>query len=447
MLAVVMAASLANAPFIRFNLDVREFGIHGTGTIVVDRLRGRFVRRFDTGPAGDSEGYDGTIVWTADAAGSSYVQGNADTRARGLRWARIYRTLGASQLPSQIRIRVGADTERTTFADVRCIEQNFCAPFSIAITNQQGTRTIRVRTIEPLQHVDASAFEPPPAPTTRVSTRRPASRAFRFPRTAWRASQTHLAVRRRRCVGERQRTLALPARHGRTKHSHAPRRQTPRHRPGGNRVRRRRRFGNGALRLRVGKERPHRRRGYAASALHDSFTRRPPTRHRRNRRRRTALTFHRPLRFQGRHPKPRTNRTTIVARRNDVADRVHSQRPRHSRFGRRIPRPIHPRHRRRRRPRHQCPVRRKERLYTRYHAKPNAEIAGVGGGVRVANITVQKLSLGNSTVANVKSSLAYPAPNSVSDDPTVAGNIGELVLRRWSTMVLNYRALTITLSH
>jgi hypothetical protein len=93
-----------------------------------------------------------------------------------------------------------------------------------------------------------------------------------------------------------------------------------------------------------------------------------------------------------------------------------------------------------------APFAAKNELYARYHAKPNSEIAGIGGGVRVANITVQKLSLGNSTVANVQSSLAYPAPNSVSDDPTVAGNIGELVLRRWSTMVLNYRALSITLS-
>src|SRR5580704_7171595 len=125
MIGLVMAASLANTPFLRYDVDVREFGLRGTGTIVVDRLRGRYARRFNVGPASDSEGYDGSIVWTADAAGSSYVQGNADTRSRGLQWARVLRTFGSSSADSQIRIRVGADTETTRFGDIRCIENHF----------------------------------------------------------------------------------------------------------------------------------------------------------------------------------------------------------------------------------------------------------------------------------------------------------------------------------
>jgi hypothetical protein len=84
-------------------------------------------------------------------------------------------------------------------------------------------------------------------------------------------------------------------------------------------------------------------------------------------------------------------------------------------------------------------------LYARYHAKPGDAIVGVGGKVRTARIIVKRLSLGSSTIVNVRSTLVYPAPNSVSDDPSVAGNIGELVLRRWSTMVLDYRALSIVL--
>jgi predicted aspartyl protease len=448
MLAVVMAASLANAPFIRFNLDVREFGIHGTGTIVVDRLRGRFVRRFDTGPAGDSEGYDGTIVWTADAAGGSYVQGNADTRARGLRWGRIYRTLGASQLPSQIRIRVGADTERTTFADVRCIEQNFCAPFSIAITNQQGTRTIRVRTIEPLQHVDASAFEPPPAPTdARIDAP---------------SGVTSVPFSPERLGARHKRTLPFVVVVASVNGS-APLRfllDTG---------------GQNILTPRVAKRLGIVPAGTASVGGAGSGTVPYAFAWVKNVRIGDAVMQHQPFmilslddllpdidgivgaellsRFTGRFdfkagtlslartaPQSWLDGTTSpIAFILKVPDMAGSVDGFPGRFtldtGADGALDIN------------APFAAKNELYARYHAKPNAEIAGVGGGVRVANITVQKLSLGNSTVANVQSSLAYPAPNSVSDDPTVAGNIGELVLRRWSTMVLNYRALTITLSH
>ena len=447
MLAVLMAASLANAPFVRLNLDVREFGIHGSGTIVIDRLRGRFVRRFDTGPAGDSEGYDGTIVWTADAAGSSYVQGNADTRARALRWARIYRTLGTSQLPSQIRIRVGADTERTTFADVRCIEQTFCAPFSITTTNQQGERTIRVRSIEPLQHVDASAFEPPPAPDdARIDA---PSGVTSVPFSPERLGANH---------GRIAPFVVIVA----SVNGSAPLRflldtggqniLTPR----------------AAKRLGIVAAGTAHVGGAGSGTVPYAFA------WVKNVRIGDAVMQHQPFmilsledilpdidgivgaellaRFTARFDFKRSTlslartapqswldgTTSPIAFDLNVPDMAGSVDGFPGRFtldtGSDGALDIN------------APFAAKNDLYTRYHAKPNAEIGGVGGGVRVAKITVQKLSLGNSTIANVKSSLAYPAPNSVSDDPTVAGNIGEQILRRWSTMVLDYRALTITLS-
>jgi hypothetical protein len=443
MLSVVMAASLASAPFLRFNLDVREFGIHGTGTVVVDRLHGRYVRRFDTGPAGDSEGYDGTIVWSADAAGSSYIQGNADTRARGIRWAHIYGIFGSPLLPSQIRIRVGPDTERTTFADVRCIEQNFCAPFAMATSDQQGTRTIRVRSIEPLQHVDASAFEPPPAPND-ASIDTPSGVAgvpFSPERMHGRTHPFVVLVASvnggppmRFLLDTGGQNILTPAAAKRLGIVAAGTAQV-----GG--------AGSGTVpysfawvnRLRIGDALMTHQPfmilsladvlpdidGIVGAELLSRFTARFDFAQETLQLARTAppswldgITS--PIAFDKNSPDIAglldgfSGRFTLDTGSDGSLDI-------------------------------NAPFAAKNNLYARYHAKPDDVITGVGGGVRTARITVKHLSLGNSAIANVRSTLAYPAPNSVSDDPTIVGNIGELVLRHWSTMVLDYRALTITL--
>lgn len=99
MMSMLLAASLAGAPVLRLQLEVREYGLRGRGVMVVDRRNGRYMRRFDVGPAGASEGYDGRDVWTADAANNAYVQGNAGTRGEVLRWSRHHRAIRASRMP------------------------------------------------------------------------------------------------------------------------------------------------------------------------------------------------------------------------------------------------------------------------------------------------------------------------------------------------------------
>ena len=48
--------------------------------MLIDRRTGRFVRRFDTGPTSEREGFDGARAWRADATGLARVQGNVDQR-------------------------------------------------------------------------------------------------------------------------------------------------------------------------------------------------------------------------------------------------------------------------------------------------------------------------------------------------------------------------------
>lgn len=56
MLGLILATTLASAPFLKMSVDVSEFGIQGSGTILVDRAQGRYVRTILAGPASDSEG-------------------------------------------------------------------------------------------------------------------------------------------------------------------------------------------------------------------------------------------------------------------------------------------------------------------------------------------------------------------------------------------------------
>jgi hypothetical protein len=162
---ILMAASLASASFLKYSVDVQEFGMHGSGTILVDRIARRYVRRFSVGPASDSEGYDGRRAWIADAANNSFVQvKNSDARASLLRWASLFGDFGGTSLPARARMSLGSgDTENVVFSDFRCVELSFCPPFAIATNSQEGVRSIRVRKIEVMNSVDAGMFSPPAA--------------------------------------------------------------------------------------------------------------------------------------------------------------------------------------------------------------------------------------------------------------------------------------------
>jgi hypothetical protein len=185
-------ATSANAPrYVRLQLDVVAYGIPGRGEILIDRDGGRFVRRFDAGPVSDREGFDGVRAWRADSTGMARVQGNADQRgaivAASYLYARAprpataeafhgsvrlgYRGLSrtmdvrgaAGGLLAEARRGVGEDTVSTTFAGYRAVA-GLRVPFALSEQSSNGTWTARVRSVEPLRVVPRDAFAPPPAP-------------------------------------------------------------------------------------------------------------------------------------------------------------------------------------------------------------------------------------------------------------------------------------------
>jgi Aspartyl protease len=189
-LPVVRATSANAARYVRLRLDVVAYGIPGRGEILIDRAAGRFVRRFDAGPVSDREGFDGVRAWRADSTGMARVQGNADQRgaivADSYLYARAPRPATADAFDGSVRLRyrglsrtmdvragdgllsearrgVGEDTVSTTFAGYRAVA-GLRVPFTLSEQSSNGTWTAQVRSVEPLRDVPRDAFAPPPAP-------------------------------------------------------------------------------------------------------------------------------------------------------------------------------------------------------------------------------------------------------------------------------------------
>jgi hypothetical protein len=189
-LPAVRAMSANAARYVRLHLDVVAYGIPGRGEILIDRDAGRFVRRFDAGPASDREGFDGVRAWRADATGMARVQGNVDQRgaivAASYLYARAPRPAAADAFGGSVRVRyrglsraidvravggmlaearrpVGEDTVFTTFGSYRTVA-GLSLPFALSEQSSNGTWTARVRTVELLRRVPRDAFAPPPAP-------------------------------------------------------------------------------------------------------------------------------------------------------------------------------------------------------------------------------------------------------------------------------------------
>ena len=57
------------ATILVLHLAVNAYGVRGSGTVAIDRATGRFLRRFNAGPASEQEGFDGVRAWRADATG------------------------------------------------------------------------------------------------------------------------------------------------------------------------------------------------------------------------------------------------------------------------------------------------------------------------------------------------------------------------------------------
>ncbi len=179
---VVRAASAAKSPrFVRLRLNVMVYGVPGRGEILVDRTLGRFVRRFDAGPVSEREGWDGLRAWRADATGMPRIEGNVDERGAIRAWSRLLAqssgggpcdcgsrapvvTLDpASGRATAVALHVGEQTQRASFDDYRRTGA-LVVPFAIANASENGTWTARVRAVETPSTVPAAAFAPPPEP-------------------------------------------------------------------------------------------------------------------------------------------------------------------------------------------------------------------------------------------------------------------------------------------
>ena len=176
-----IAPSFVTTRFVRLRLDVAAYGIHGAGEIDVDRANGRFVRRFDVGPVSEREGWDGVRAWRADATGMPRIEGNVDERTSVLEWSRLLAP-DAGGAPREPMLRppdesvdsktgdltavvrhIGQQDERTTFGDYRDAS-GFHVPFTIADVSESGVWNARVNAVETPSSIATDAFAPPPEP-------------------------------------------------------------------------------------------------------------------------------------------------------------------------------------------------------------------------------------------------------------------------------------------
>ena len=167
--------------YVRLRLDVTAYGVPGHGEIVVDRALGRFVRRFDAGPVSEREGWDGRRAWRADPTGMSRTEGNVDERGMIRAWARMLApapsgapcdcgsrapgvtTDAVHERVTSVALHVGSDTQHTSFADYRRAG-TVTVPFTIENTSENGMWTARVRAVETPNAIAPNAFAPPPEP-------------------------------------------------------------------------------------------------------------------------------------------------------------------------------------------------------------------------------------------------------------------------------------------
>jgi predicted aspartyl protease len=78
-------------------------------------------------------------------------------------------------------------------------------------------------------------------------------------------------------------------------------------------------------------------------------------------------------------------------------------------------------------------------LYARYHAgSSNGHSTGIGGEIETTRIRVDRMRLGTLAITDVPATLAYKG-GGVTDDPTVAGNVGEKIFTRFGVVVFDYR--------
>jgi hypothetical protein len=166
--AVVAATALACASasparFVQLRLSVVAYGVQGSGTIALDLRTGRFARRFDDGPASESEGFDGRRAWRADATGMSRVQGNAGERNEIVAWSSAL--MRAMQNTHKHAVLKGATDSVDVVFDHYERRDGCTVPGRIvARSAQNGAWTATLRDVAVPPSLSPSVFEPPSPP-------------------------------------------------------------------------------------------------------------------------------------------------------------------------------------------------------------------------------------------------------------------------------------------
>lgn len=184
---VVLTQSSGATParYVRLNMRVRGYGLSGSATLLVDRRRGRYTEHFMLGPQSFYQGFDGTNAWQADVNGTAAVQGNATDRGTVAAWGYVFAfprparvtglTVRYDDIPQAITfVRDAANRVRrftmfnglvnqvAAFSAYRTFSSGITAPQAITFTDDNGTWNARVTSAAVVPNVSDAAFAPPP---------------------------------------------------------------------------------------------------------------------------------------------------------------------------------------------------------------------------------------------------------------------------------------------
>ena len=179
---------------VRIEMRINGYGINGSAQMVLDRRDGRFVQHLDLGPASQTIGFDGKHTWFADATGLPIEEGNVDQRSAIVAWSALFsKARPAEIVGSQLRysglsrlVTLSIDPEThlvvkavvprgdhemlITPADYRQGPDGLIVPYALSYTDDNGTWSGVVTRVDASFMPAPNSFAPPPKPDdTRIS--------------------------------------------------------------------------------------------------------------------------------------------------------------------------------------------------------------------------------------------------------------------------------------
>lgn len=146
--------------FVIMRERVEAYGVPGTGTILIDRQTGHFVRRFAAGPASEEEGWDGSRAWRADATGTARVQANSGERAEIAGWSSaLVRAIDSS--PHHAWVAGATDHVDISFDRYRKAGALSLPARIAAKSKENGVWTADLQSAQTIAQVAGNAFAPP----------------------------------------------------------------------------------------------------------------------------------------------------------------------------------------------------------------------------------------------------------------------------------------------